>query len=178
MFWTRKQDDPSTRREKPSLRLRIPWIASSIELGLGDCVKDLLMRVGFRPCGGCARRAAALNRILVLSGSQTSGGFGGGAVPAGWRHGSVLMERRRISGAAPRRRWRLRASAGAVRDAECWSFTGPCTGFGKRVCVEAPASQDPDAEIIQQCCGGWFLYPWIEVCPGQRATQGCGFCFW
>ena len=66
----------------------------------------------------------------------------------------------------------------ATASAPCWYFHGRCTGFGTRQCVEAPESQSPDAGIISQCCGGWFQYPWIEVCPGEPAKTGCGFCFW
>jgi len=66
----------------------------------------------------------------------------------------------------------------AQQAAPCWSFLGRCTGFGRRQCVSGPASQKPDAEIIEQCCGGWFQYPWIEVCPGEEARMGCDFCFW
>jgi hypothetical protein len=61
---------------------------------------------------------------------------------------------------------------------DCWRFHGSCTGFGSTQCVVGPEEQTPDARIITQCCGGWFQYPWIEVCPGQKATRGCGFCFW
>jgi hypothetical protein len=66
----------------------------------------------------------------------------------------------------------------AAFSSPCWSFTGGCTGFGSRRCVSAPESQSPDATIVTQCCGGWFQYPWIEVCPGQPARMGCGFCLW
>ena len=133
--------------------IRIPWPGSA-EQGLGDAAKSMLARLGVRPCGGCARRAAALNSMLVLS----------AAGPAG-----------RSARRAPR--W-AHARGRQAAAGQCWSFTGGCTGFGHRQCVEAPATQEPDAEIITQCCGGWFQYPWIEVCPGQRATQGCGFCLW
>ncbi len=58
----------------------------------------------------------------------------------------------------------------------CWRFRGRCTGFGRMQCVSGPEAQTPDALIIQQCCSGWFQYPWIEVCPGKTARRGCGFC--
>jgi hypothetical protein len=61
----------------------------------------------------------------------------------------------------------------------CYSYRGKCTGFGRRQCVIAPSSYgDPSAPTIEQCCQGWFQYPWIEVCEGQAPTQGCGFCLW
>jgi hypothetical protein len=60
----------------------------------------------------------------------------------------------------------------------CTMFTGRCTGFGRRQCVVAPVSMSPDAQTIEQCCGGWFQYPWIEVCDGRPPRTGCGFCLW
>jgi hypothetical protein len=74
---------------------------------------------------------------------------------------------------APAPRAQLRAQA-----APCWYYHGRCTGFGSRQCVTAPESQSPDAASVTQCCGGWFQYPWIEVCPGSPAARGCGFCLW
>lgn len=76
-------------------------------------------------------------------------------------------------------RWSLRPlfSAAAASD-NCRSYSGPCTGFGKRQCVLAPSSFEPDAPVIEQCCGGWFQYPWIQVCEGQAPRVGCGFCLW
>jgi hypothetical protein len=70
------------------------------------------------------------------------------------------------------------AGSPALASTSCWRFTGRCTGFGSRQCVTGPAAQTPDAVTIEHCCSGWFQYPWIEVCPGQSATTGCGFCFW
>jgi hypothetical protein len=137
---------------------------SSTELGLGDLVAKATSAVGVRPCGGCARRAATLNRLVVLAAPPTRDA--GGEQRRRWR-----------SRLRPRLRLRLGLRRGAAASS-CWSFTGRCTGFGSRQCVEAPASQDPDAETVTQCCNGWFQYPWIEVCPGQPATTGCGFCLW
>jgi hypothetical protein len=73
---------------------------------------------------------------------------------------------------------RASAQQSEPRSGDCWPYKGGCTGFGRRQCISAPARQEPDAETIEQCCGGWFQYPWIEVCPGSEARQGCGFCFW
>lgn len=60
----------------------------------------------------------------------------------------------------------------------CHTFTGACTGTGTRRCVSAPASFTPDALTIEQCCNGWFQYPWIEICEGEPPRRGCGFCLW
>ncbi|MCY7355859.1 MAG: hypothetical protein LH470_12465 [Lysobacter sp.] len=67
---------------------------------------------------------------------------------------------------------------GMANATPCWMFTGRCTGFGRRQCVTAPESMSPDALMLEHCCGGWFQYPWIEVCDGQPPKRGCGFCFW
>ncbi len=66
---------------------------------------------------------------------------------------------------------------GSVAQANpCKTFAGRCTGLGRRQCITAPASITADATTVTQCCGGWFQYPWITVCPGQAPQQGCGFC--
>jgi hypothetical protein len=46
--------------------LAIPIPRLKRDIGLGDVVKKLTRAVGVRPCSGCARRAAALNRAVVL----------------------------------------------------------------------------------------------------------------
>jgi len=58
----------------------------------------------------------------------------------------------------------------------CWEYSGHCTGSGTRQCVTGPSSESPDALAITQCCTGGSQHPWIEVCPAQQATRGCGFC--
>jgi hypothetical protein len=58
----------------------------------------------------------------------------------------------------------------------CWHFAGRCTGSGTRQCVVGPNSQSPDAITVTQCCTGGSQYPWIQVCPGQEVSIGCGFC--
>jgi hypothetical protein len=46
------------------LSVPVPGLKRSI--GLGDVVKKVTAAVGIRTCGGCARRAAALNRVVIL----------------------------------------------------------------------------------------------------------------
>lgn len=46
--------------------LSVPVPRLKRDIGLGDAVKKLTQAVGVRACGGCARRAAALNRAIVL----------------------------------------------------------------------------------------------------------------
>lgn len=49
------------------LHVRLPGFISDEDVGLGDVVKRATTSVGLRPCGGCARRAEALNRRLVFT---------------------------------------------------------------------------------------------------------------
>jgi hypothetical protein len=48
-------------------RVRLPGFIRDQEIGLGDAVKRVTYAVGIRPCGGCERRAAALNRWMVFT---------------------------------------------------------------------------------------------------------------
>jgi hypothetical protein len=55
---------------KPA-RVRLPGFINDDDIGLGDAVKQVTYVMGLRPCGGCERRAAALNRLLVFSGKSS-----------------------------------------------------------------------------------------------------------
>jgi hypothetical protein len=59
-----KDRDPA--RTQPH-RVRLPGFIRDEEIGLGDAVKRITYSMGFRPCGGCERRAAALNRWMVFT---------------------------------------------------------------------------------------------------------------
>ena len=43
------------------------------DIGLGDAISKLTAAVGVRPCEGCARRAAALNRALTFRAKNRGG---------------------------------------------------------------------------------------------------------
>lgn len=62
--------EPLETRERASHRVRLPGFISDKEVGLGDVIKRATSAVGIKPCGGCARRAAALNRWMVFSGKR------------------------------------------------------------------------------------------------------------
>jgi hypothetical protein len=47
--------------------LRLPSFVADADIGLGDVIKRATSAIGFTPCGGCQRRAAALNRWLVFT---------------------------------------------------------------------------------------------------------------
>ncbi len=51
-------------------RVRLPGFISDREIGLGDVIKSVTSSLGIKPCGGCERRAAALNRWMVFSGRR------------------------------------------------------------------------------------------------------------
>lgn len=51
--------------------IRLPGFVSDHDIGLGDVIKRATSAVGLKPCGGCARRAAALNRWLIFSGRHS-----------------------------------------------------------------------------------------------------------
>jgi hypothetical protein len=69
----RKEQESSGAAEKDErqpYRVRLPGFISEQELGLGDVIKRATYAIGVKPCGGCARRAAALNRWMVFSGRR------------------------------------------------------------------------------------------------------------
>ena len=58
---------PESREHQP-YRVRLPGFIAEEDVGLGDVVKRVTRTLGIRPCGGCERRAAALNSWLVFTG--------------------------------------------------------------------------------------------------------------
>jgi hypothetical protein len=56
--------------QTPRYRVNLPGFISDKEVGLGDVIKQATYAVGIKPCGGCARRAAALNRWMTFSGKR------------------------------------------------------------------------------------------------------------
>jgi len=63
----KKKTSASDPPERKPYRARLPGFVSDEEIGVGDVIKRATSMVGIKPCGGCARRAAALNRWLVFS---------------------------------------------------------------------------------------------------------------
>ncbi len=49
-------------------RVRLPGFITQEDIGLGDAIKGVTYALGIKPCGGCERRAAALNRWAVFTG--------------------------------------------------------------------------------------------------------------
>jgi hypothetical protein len=48
-------------------RVRLPGFLIDDEIGLGDAIKRVTYAMGIKPCGGCEKRAAALNRWMHFS---------------------------------------------------------------------------------------------------------------
>lgn len=50
-----------------SFHVRLPGFLIAEETGLGDVVKRTAYAIGIKPCGGCEKRAASLNRWLTFT---------------------------------------------------------------------------------------------------------------
>jgi hypothetical protein len=67
-----KSEAAVDKSERRPHRVRLPGFVSDEDIGLGDIIKRATYAVGIKPCGGCERRAAALNRWMVFSGRRKS----------------------------------------------------------------------------------------------------------
>jgi hypothetical protein len=67
MARARGSKDVRRARPRAPIRVRLPGFLSDHEIGLGDAIKRATSSLGIRPCGGCARRAAALNGWMVFT---------------------------------------------------------------------------------------------------------------
>ncbi len=65
------KDSQADKYEHQPYRVRLPGFISDEDIGLGDVIKKVTSAVGIRPCGGCERRAAALNRWLTFTGRRS-----------------------------------------------------------------------------------------------------------
>ena len=57
----------SVAAERLPHRVRLPGFLIEEEVGLGDVIKRVTYAMGIKPCGGCEKRAAALNRWMHFS---------------------------------------------------------------------------------------------------------------
>lgn len=64
-----KKPSPEDKTGRP-YSVRLPRFVTEEDVGLGDVVTRSAYKVGVKPCSGCERRAAALNRWLVFSGRR------------------------------------------------------------------------------------------------------------
>ena len=63
--------DQEEKSERQPYRVRLPGFISEEDVGLGDVIKRATSAAGIRPCGGCEKRAASLNRWLTFSGRRS-----------------------------------------------------------------------------------------------------------
>jgi hypothetical protein len=61
-----KDNSQDAGKDEP-YRVRLPGFISDEQIGLGDVVKRITYSAGIQSCGGCGRRAAALNRWMVFT---------------------------------------------------------------------------------------------------------------
>jgi hypothetical protein len=63
-----RRDTQEPRGGSRPFSVRLPGFVREQPVGLGDAIKRVTYAVGIKPCGGCGRRAAALNRWVVFTG--------------------------------------------------------------------------------------------------------------
>ena len=59
---TQEEKEPVGKSEHKPHRIRLPGFIKDEEVGLGDAIKKVTYAMGIKPCAGCEKRAAALNR--------------------------------------------------------------------------------------------------------------------
>ena len=67
----KKKREKKNAKQKEPYRLRIPGFLVEFEIGLGDVIKRATGAVGIKPCGGCLKRADALNQWVSFSRKRT-----------------------------------------------------------------------------------------------------------
>jgi hypothetical protein len=66
----KKAANPDATEPQPDRqphRVRLPGFIVEEEIGLGDAIKRATYAMGIQPCGGCQKRAAALNRWMTFT---------------------------------------------------------------------------------------------------------------
>ncbi len=64
-----RTETTKNHREEPQPhphRVRLPGFLIDEETGLGDAIKRVTYAMGIKPCGGCEKRAAVLNRWMAF----------------------------------------------------------------------------------------------------------------
>ncbi len=64
-------DNLEEKSDHSPFRVRLPGFVADEDIGLGGVFKRATSAVGIKPCGGCERRAAVLDRWLVFTGWHT-----------------------------------------------------------------------------------------------------------
>jgi hypothetical protein len=63
---------PAWKSANTPRRVRLPGFITGDEVGLGDMIKRTTAYLGIQACGGCDRRATALNRWLVFTNRRSN----------------------------------------------------------------------------------------------------------
>jgi hypothetical protein len=61
------RDNDTEAPESVHHKVRLPGFLIEEEIGLGDLIKKATYAMGIKPCGGCEKRAAALNNWMHIS---------------------------------------------------------------------------------------------------------------
>jgi hypothetical protein len=61
---TPEKEKPAGKIAHQPHRIRLPGFIKEDEVGLGDVIKRVTYAMGIKPCAGCEKRAAALNRWM------------------------------------------------------------------------------------------------------------------
>jgi hypothetical protein len=63
-----QDEDPTVKDQAQSqpYQVKLPGFIADEAVGLGDVVRRVTYAMGIKPCGGCERRTAALNRWMVF----------------------------------------------------------------------------------------------------------------
>ena len=62
--------EPEDLSRQGPRRVRLPGFLIEDDIGAGEMIKRATSAVGIKPCGGCARRAAALDRRITFIGRR------------------------------------------------------------------------------------------------------------
>jgi hypothetical protein len=61
---TEEKKESTVKIERQPHRIRLPGFIKEEEIGLGDTIKKVTYAMGIKPCAGCEKRAATLNRWM------------------------------------------------------------------------------------------------------------------
>jgi hypothetical protein len=61
---TEEEKKLTGKTERQPHRIRLPGFIKEEEVGLGDVIKKVTYAMGIKPCTGCEKRAAVLNRWM------------------------------------------------------------------------------------------------------------------
>jgi hypothetical protein len=62
-----RTNDSADQVNQPAHRVRLPGFLVEREIGLGDAIARATYTLGIKPCGGCEKRAAALNQWMQFT---------------------------------------------------------------------------------------------------------------